>query len=305
MKPSRQVTVAASLLLLISMAGSVLLLRSLDRVRGGAPLQEVLYFSSPQALKRLSLGYMGLMADIYWTRTVQHYGSNLHAATGRYDLLAPLLEITTALDPHLLIAYEYGASFLAAPPPVGAGMPSKAVELIEFGIRNNPEEWHLYHELGTVYYMDLKDYRAAADAFERGSRVPHAHPFLKILAGSMAAHAGDYQMALMMWTTTYESSTDENIRANAAAHIRAIRADQDITKLDEIIAQYEHKTGHPPRSFSDLIATGFLSGVPVDPLGQPYKLMPDGRSEVRNPDDFPFILKGTPRGYTPPAKPRL
>jgi len=38
----------------------------------------------------------------------------------------------------------------------------------------------------------------------------------------------------------------------------------------------------------------------VDPLGHPYKLLPDGRVEVRDPDDLPFIEKGTPPGYVPP-----
>ena len=56
MKPSPQVTAVATLLLLTSMALSVLLLRQVDRLRAGATLQEVLYLSSPKAIKRLSLG---------------------------------------------------------------------------------------------------------------------------------------------------------------------------------------------------------------------------------------------------------
>src|SRR5580693_879505 len=123
MKPSRQITLVVSTLLLACMLASVLLLRKVDRLRSGATLQEVLYISSPQALKRLSLGYDGLLADIYWTRAVQYYGNKHHDGARRFDLLAPLLEITTALDPQLLVAYEYGANFLAPKPPNGAGMP--------------------------------------------------------------------------------------------------------------------------------------------------------------------------------------
>ena len=111
------------------------------------------------------------------------------------DLLAPLLEITTTLDPHLLVAYEYGANFLAPKPPNGAGMPEKAIQLEEFGIHNNPNDWQLYYELGFIHYMDLKDYAKAAEAFARGSQIPNAHPFLKVMAAQMAQHAGDTQMA--------------------------------------------------------------------------------------------------------------
>ena len=125
-----------------------------------------------------------------------------------YDLLAPLLEITTALDPHLTVAYEFGANFLAPKPPNGAGQPQRAVELAEFGIRNNPKDWRLYYDLGFIYYMDLKDYAHAADAFGRGSEVPGAHPFLRVMAAQMAQHGGELAMAQMMWATTYQSTQD-------------------------------------------------------------------------------------------------
>jgi len=305
MKPPRTVTVAASLLLIITLAGSTLLLRQVDKVRRGATLQEVLYISSPQALKRLSLGYSGLMADIYWTRAVQYFGEHHHEGASNYALLGPLLEITTKLDPKLLVAYEYGSNFLSAEPPLGAGQPNEAVELVKHGIKNNPDQWHLYYDLGFIYYMGLKNYKAAADAFMQGSKLPNAHPFMKIMAANMAAHAGDLQMAQLMWTTTYESTKDKEIRANAAAHLRAIKVDKDVSALNAMISRYENQTGLTPHSFAELAQAGVLRGVPLDPLGQPYKLASDGSVEVSDPDDLPFITRGLPLGYKPPAKPKL
>src|ERR1700749_4172885 len=102
MKASAKVTVVFSLLLAACVAGSVLLLRRLDEIRTGSTLEEVLYISSPKALKTMSLGYSGLLADIYWTRAVQYFGGKHHDGSHNYDLLAPLLEITTTLDPQLL-----------------------------------------------------------------------------------------------------------------------------------------------------------------------------------------------------------
>jgi hypothetical protein len=301
MKASQQVTVVFSLLLVGCLAGSVLLLRRLDQMRAGATLEEVLYISSPQALKKMSLGYDGLLADVYWTRAVQYFGSKHHDGAHNFKLLAPLLEITATLDPHLLTAYEYGANFLAPKPPNGGGMPERAIELQEFGIRNNPNEWRLYYNEGFIRYMDLKDYAGAAEVFARGARVPNAHPFLAGLAGKMAEHAGDQQMARMMWSTTYQTTKDNNVRANAAAHLRALQVDEDITNLEVLTGRYRQQTGHFPASFSELQAAGLLRGTPVDPLGHTYKLMPDGRAEVRVPDDLPFIEKGTPPGYVAPA----
>ena len=305
MKSSARTTAIASIVLVMCMTSTVLLLHKLDQLRTGSTVEEVLYISSPSVLKRISLGYGGLLADVYWTRAVQYFGGKHHDGARNYTLLAPLLEITTRLDPQLLVAYEYGANFLAPKPPNGAGMPRRAMELAEYGIRNNPNEWKLYYQLGFIHYMELQDYAAAADAFARGSRVPNAHPWLKLMAAQMAEHAGDLQTARMMWTTMYQSTHDQSIKANAAAHLRALQVDEDVFVLETLVARYRDRTGRSPGSFSDLEAAGFLRGTPVDPVGHPYRLMPDGQVVVRVPDDLPFLKKGVPPGYVPPVKPKL
>lgn len=300
MKPSGRITLVTTILLLVCFVGSAFALHHLDQIRNHATLDEVLYIPSPRVLKRLSIGYNGLLADVYWTRAVQYFGDKHVHGADHYQLLGPLLEITTALDPHLTVAYEFGANFLGPRPPYGAGMPERAVQLLNYGIRNNPNDWKLDYNLGFIYYMELNDYADAANAFAQGSKIPGAHPYLKAMAAQMAEHAGEIQMARMMWTTTYDTTTDRDIRANATSHLRALRVDEDVTNLEALTSIYHGKTKHWPNSFSDLEAAGMLQGVPVDPLGQTYKLLPEGRVEVRDPDDLPFIQQGLPASYVPP-----
>lgn len=301
----KRVTIVAGVLLTLCLGTAIMILRVIDELRPTATLDDSLYITSPKLLKRLSLGYDGLLADIYWTRAVQYFGERHHRGEVSYKLLAPLLQITTALDPHLVVAYQFGSNFLAPEPPDGAGMPHAAIELAEFGIRNNPNEWRLYYELGFIYYMDLKDYGKAAEAFARGSQAPNAHPFLRIMAGLMAEHAGDIQTARMMWTTTFESAQEDSIRNNAAAHLRALQVDEDITKLEEMVQLYRKRTGRLPQSFADFNAAGMLRGTPRDPLQNPYVLSSSGRVLVQVPDDLPFINKGVPPGYKPPQTPKI
>jgi tetratricopeptide (TPR) repeat protein len=300
MKSRRQTTFIAGGCLVISLIMSILILRRVDQLRPRATLDEVLYISSPKVLERASLGYNGLMADIYWTRTVQYFGERHYRSAQSYDLLAPLLEITTHLDPHLLVAYQFGASFLAPKPPSGPGQPDRAVQLIEYGIQNNPNEWRLYYNLGFVYYMELKDYGKAAEAFERGSRVPNAHPFLKLFAAQMAQHAGEYETARTLWIATYQTTRDGHIRSNAVEHLRALKVDEDVTHLQSAVTRFGERTGRLPSSMSELALAERLQVIPVDPDGNPYKLTSQGRILVEHPDDFPFISKGVPPGYKPP-----
>src|SRR6266700_160992 len=237
MKPSRSVTVAAASLLVLCLAMSAALVHSIDSMRPHATIEDALYLKSSN-LKWLSLGYTGLMADVYWTRAVQYCGSGHVLGLSRYDLLAPLLNVTTDLDPKLIVAYEYGSAFLSPPPPTGAGQPDQAVALVEKGIRANPDNWRLYRCLGFLHYMDRNDYDAAAQAFLRGARVPNASPWLKLLAGKMAQKAGDLETARMMWTATYDTTQSSSIKENAALHLVAIQVAEDVTELEKIVGLY-------------------------------------------------------------------
>ena len=278
------------------LSGAIVTLRAVDRLRAGSTLEEVLYIPSPALLKRMSLGYTGLVADIYWTRAVQYFGSKHHERAAHYNLLPTLLDITTTLDPHLVVAYQFGSVFLAQKPPEGAGMPEKAVALVERGIRENPNDWRLYYHLGFLEYMELHDPVAAARAFDRGAQVSGAHPWLKVLAAAMAQHGGDLQTARFLWSKVYENSDDKMIRANAVKHLQALDVDEVVPKLEAMVRAYRDVYGNIPTSFLPMVRLGWLKAIPVDPAGHPYKLQPDGRVEVQAPDELPFIQRGLPPG---------
>lgn len=299
MKSRRKITIIASTLLVLSLAASAFVLHRTDKLRPQATLDEVLFISSPAVVKRASLGYDGLMACIYWTRAVQYFGYRHHYYAASYNLLAPLLEITTHLDPHLIVAYEFGSSFLAPKPPHGAGEPERAVALMKYGIENNPDNWHLYYDLGFVYYIELHDYKDAEETFARGTKVPNAHPFLKIFAAQMAQHAGEYQTARMLWSATYQTTQEKQIKQNAIDHLRALRVDEDVDHLQDAVTRFGERTGRLPANIWELVSAEGLPGIPLDPDGHPYKMTPQGRIELRDPDAFPFATKGLPVGYKP------
>jgi len=299
MSSRQRTTVFAAAVLTLSMASSVLLLHHIDEIRPREIVDDTLYVASPKLVERASLGFSGLTACIYWTRAVQYFGHRHFLREHSYNELAPLLEITTSLDPQLLPAYQFGANFLAPMPPNGAGQPERAIRLIQYGIQHNPDNWHLYYDLGFIYYTELKDYKRAAEVFAQGSKVPNAHPFLKILAAVMAEHAEDFNTARLLWSAAYQSSSETNIRQNALEHLRAIQVDEDVTNLQDTVTRFVQKNGRIPTSLWEIAAAEHLRGIPVDPDGVPYELSLDGQVLVANPDDFPFITKGTPPGYKP------
>jgi len=290
MNLNRTATWIRALLLLALLAGSVATRRHVEHLRGSqATLEEVLYLPSGKTVKNLSLGYSSLLADIYWTRAVQYFGAHHIQHAADYDLLAPLLDITTDLDPHLIVAYENGAIFLSQQRPEGAGRPDKAVALVEKGIRNNPTYWRLYFTLGFIHYVDRHDFKAAQQAFQKGSEVPGALPWMKVMAARMAEKADDPNTAGYLWRAIYETTTDKDIKQTAVKHLVSLRAQADIEELERRTQAYEQKFGKPPETWSDLIRAGLLRGVPQDPNGAPYKLRLDGTVQVEDAQKFPYL----------------
>jgi hypothetical protein len=138
----------------------------------------LLYVRSPAAMKRLALSYQSLVADIYWIRAVQHYGSTKLSADPdkQYDLLYPLLDLTTSLDPRFNAAYLFGAIFLAESFPNGPGRPDQAIALLKKGLQAQPAKWELAQAIGFVYYWSYTDFMEAASWFRRAAAMPKA-PF--------------------------------------------------------------------------------------------------------------------------------
>jgi tetratricopeptide (TPR) repeat protein len=244
------------------------------------PIADVLYMPSGRLLGRLSLGNEGLLAAIYWTRVVQYFGRASLAKEGRFRLLAPLLQITTDLDPHLLIAYRFGAIFLTEKPPQGAGQPEAALALIRRGIARNPDYWRFWQDLGFIYYWDLKDYRRAAQAYLIGSRLPGALFFMKAMAARILLEGGDPQTSYDIWLDIYRQAGNDQLRRNAELHLTAIRATIEMKQLNDLLARFEKSSGHPAKSFQELVAAGWLRGIPVDPSGVTYQLGADGKAAL-------------------------
>src|SRR5579864_5970332 len=290
MKHNRQVTVIALALLVTVFTGSVVGRRQAEKIQGPqATLHEILYLPSGKTVKRLSLGYSSLMADIYWTRAVQYFGSRHLGHSRHYEILYPLLDITTDLDLQLIVAYETGSIFLSQRAPEGAGQPDKAVALVEKGIRANPTYWRFYFTLGFIHYMDRHDYKAAEQAFQEGSQVPGALPWMKVMAARMAEKGEDAETAAYLWKTIYDTTSDSMIKDNAAKHLISLRAEADMDELERRTKAYRERFRANPTDWSDLVRTGLLRGVPMDPNGVPYKLQPDGTVQVEDPSQYSYL----------------
>jgi hypothetical protein len=239
----------------------------------GAPTvqQQVLYLWSGGHVRRLFPGFESLAADVYWLRTVQYFGAERRfGREKRFELLRPLIEITTDLDPRLEVAYRYGAIFLAEPFPEGAGRPREAVQVLEKGVRNNPLSWRLRQDLGFFHYIFLHDARRASEILLEAAEVPGAAFWLRTLAADVLIKGGDRDAARRMWRRMYEQAEEGIIRENARVRLLALDSADLADGLTEAVESYSRRFGRRPARLEELKEAGIWTGPLVDAGEMPF-----------------------------------
>ncbi len=184
-----------------------------------------LYLSSGEMLKRASIGFDGLLADVYWMRTVLYFGENFErqrASQQPFDinqmpLLEPLLNVVTELDPQHIAAYRLGGYLLSLRDA------QSGAQLLERGLRSNPHEWRLYQDLGFLSWRQ-GDFRRAADWYQRGSQITGAPAWMQPMAATILAKGGDRETARALFTQLLATSEDEFIRQLCAEQLQLLGA---------------------------------------------------------------------------------
>jgi hypothetical protein len=271
--PAAPLLAAAAACLAVAIAVQI---RRDGAYRTDVPATQVLYVQSPEAARRMALSYDALAADVYWIRAIQHFGGTRRATSGEknYELLYPLLDMATGLDPYFNIAYRFGAIFLWQPKPAGPGRPDLAEQLLLKGLKHSPNKWEYMHDIGFVHYWARQDYRTAADWFARGSRLPGAPFFLKSLAAVTLTQGGQRSTSRLLFKAIAESGESEWIREDAARRLRQLDALDAMDQLRNIVRIYRERGGAGPLTWDRLVRARFVRAVPADPDGFVYALDP-------------------------------
>jgi len=266
-------------LVLGSLAGLVLASTILRARETNYPLPQVterlLYLQSGKVADRLALSFDAVAADVYWIRTIQHYGrdyKNVNRAN-RFELLYPLLDLTTTLDPHFLIAYRFGSIFLASQPPEGPGRVDQAIALLEKGLAANPGRWQLARDVAFTHYLYTGDYVQAADWFKRAAAMPDAPTWLLPLAATTAATGGNRAGARRMLQDLL-ASEEAYIRRAAERLLAQLNALDQVDQLTGAVQLFQQRYGRNPADWQEMGRAGIIRGVVLDQFGVPFALDP-------------------------------
>ena len=235
-----------------------------------ADLRRVLYLKAGRGAQRAFLSFDALAADVYWLRTIQHYGRDRKSSRveGRFELLQPLVDLTTTLDPRFNLAYRFGAIFLAMDAPNGPARPDQAIALLEKGLASNPRRWQYAHDIGFIHYWYTGDFRAAAAWFEKAAAMPGAPAWIRSLAGLTLAQGGDRDGARQLLMELVNSN-EAYLRTSAERSLAQLATLDVIDDMQVRVEALYARTGRYPVDWREIVAAAGLPGVPLDPTGVP------------------------------------
>ena len=246
------------------------------------PDDEMLYFSRPETVKRLALGYDSLLADVYWTRAIQYFGRKVidnpqitNARTDQLPLLYPMLDTATTLDPHDIPPYRFGGFFVHDYVDAELGR-----ALLEKGLRNNPENYWLHLDLAYLYWSD-GDCTKASEIYRQASTLPGAPEWVHEMSEIILARCGRADLTAEMLMRKYMSTEDPRVRERIAELLEPYRTLAEVEYLRQAAVAYREQFGDFPASLAQMVrALGHQQnapdlrvgrdGTPVDPRGVPY-----------------------------------
>ena len=240
------------------------------------------------SLKGFALGLEGLIADWYWMQSLQYIGNKVVKSEGDINLenltalnprlLYPYLDTASDLDPQFMAVYSYGAVVL---PAINA---EQAVKIAEKGIRNNPQEWRLYHQLGYIYWR-LGDYEKAAEIYARGAEIKGAAPFMKLMAAKLKSEGGSRETAREIYRQMAAETEDKQAKENAELRLLELDSLDERDAVRTVLRNFKEKQGRCPNNFQEILPQLLNVKLPgnkdfrvdnqknlVDPTGAPYVL---------------------------------
>ncbi len=242
--------------------------------RTKVPGSSIIYMPSGKHLKYASFGNSEVMADLIYLWAIQYYSD--YNIPDRFKYLDHIFSITSELDPHYLDPYEVGALI--------AVLEAKDVELafqiLDRGLKNNPDQWIFPFQAGHYAQMYLKDFKTARDYYEKTLTIEGAPSQAVRLAANAAFKMMDYKAAYKSWQDIYQTATDERIKKIAENHLYNVWASRDIQIINEAINLYSEKFRRSPLSLEQLVQEGFLPRVPRDMDDKDYIYNPQ-TGEVR------------------------
>ena len=268
------------------------------RYPSGTDESHALYITSGAVVRRLSLAYAPLAADLYWIRSLQYYGGTkrrlasepavrcLHRPSSPIRRSSIRCCIRSSISPRRSIR---GSTWR-----IGSGRSSwrsrfQTVPVVPiWPSRSSKRGYATGPTSGSTCRTSASCTTGSARTTvrrRRGSTRPAACPARP--GGSSrwrrrrCAQGGDRRSSRQMWTAIRESAEVDWLQQDAERRLLQLRALDEIDGLEVRVSDFLKQIGQRTPTWQALVGGRVVPGVMADPSGTPYELTRRERSRCR------------------------
>ncbi len=278
----------------LSFAATIGLRGPLGRANEERRRCELRYTPVPGLMKVVAGAHRSTVADWFWLNALPNIAPSFPAPSqerlspverdkleqerkaARKRWLDGVFAAVTSLDPAFTTVYRYGATFLGFLEEDHQA----AIDLLELGVHNNPDDLLLRLDVAWSHYQYRKDRNKAIEHLEVAARNPGCDAFILRLLSWFRVNERDDVPAILQWTEWLESP-NKAVRDKAEWCLGKTR----LEIASRAIGEFEKKTGHKPSSIAELRGKGLIDSEVENVVLLSMELI-DGRPRLGRYDEL-------------------
>jgi tetratricopeptide (TPR) repeat protein len=240
------------------------------------PIVEKLgYIPSVSALKSIAADQKELVAATLVLKVLMYFGGLINKEENQFSVppdymsMSRLLHGSVKLDPYNMDAYYFAQSFLTW----DVKQFKLANDLLDYGMKYRTWDWYLPFFAGFNSAYFLHDYSKAADYYKRAGELSGSDLF-KNLAGRYMQESGQTDLAIVYLSAMAKGEKNPALKKTYLTRLTAFK---EVRQIEMARDRFRESRGTIPVTVEQLIATGLLSKVPIDPYGGIFYFEPDGK----------------------------
>lgn len=257
-------------------SASIFCVNSLYNLRSEKLQESIGHFASlnKDLARSLSFEFLGLASDYLMLKTLTFMGQKIieekQLTPEEWQLVYLALKQVVNLDPRFIDPYVVAEMSL----PWEGGMVEETNELLKYAVEARPEDYRPLFFLWYNHFYFLKDVKTAAYYLQQAAQKPHAPSYYGTLAARMHLYSGELQNSVIFLKEMIGEATDPKIKRQLELRLDATTK---IAFLEHKIKIFREQYERPPKELEELVSSGILQEIPVDPYGGQFYIMENGR----------------------------
>ena len=152
------------------------------------------FLPSPSYVNTISMGHQNTFVGLLWIKGMVYFGENLLENSSAPEIIN-LCNLVTKLDPQFMSAYAFLGTILNEENYQG----TKHIDILKYGVEQNPENWQLALYYSMAVIDKFRDYSQAASIMKPFDGIPGIPKYIQNMHRTFQAQSSSDQAAILIY----------------------------------------------------------------------------------------------------------